>query len=90
MNPNLESFPDDAFLDLGNLQELHLSNNPGLLGGQLSLGQITLNSPNFKYLYLSNNAISNIEIDAITGKYLCDQNSKYQNHVTNLYTLTAI
>ncbi|KAK4292487.1 hypothetical protein Pmani_034747 [Petrolisthes manimaculis] len=67
VNPNLESFPADAYLDLGYLEELDLSNNPNLLGGQLSFGQVTLNSPNFKYLYLSNNAISNIEVDAITG-----------------------
>lgn len=90
VNPNLESFPADAFLDLGSLEELHLSNNPGLLGGQLSLAQITLNSPNFKYLYLSNDAISNIEVDAITGEYLYDHNSRYPGHVTIINTLQCM
>lgn len=64
VSSKLESFPQDAFLDLTNLEELHLSHN---LLGDLQREQLTLNSVNFKYLYLSDNGISNIEAEAITG-----------------------
>lgn len=64
VSPYLESFPVDAFQDLHQLEELHLSHN---LLGDLRRGQVTLNSPAFKYLYIADNAISSIEPDAITG-----------------------
>lgn len=64
VSPNVEGFPEDAFQALENLEELHLSNNHL---GDLHRGHISLNSEKFKYLYLSNNGISTIEPDAITG-----------------------
>lgn len=65
VSPFIEDVAQDAFLDLTNLEELHLSNN---LLGDLTEGSITLNSEAFKYLYLSNNSISTIELNAITGQ----------------------
>ncbi|XP_066969441.1 oplophorus-luciferin 2-monooxygenase non-catalytic subunit-like isoform X2 [Macrobrachium rosenbergii] len=64
VSPYIESFPEDSFMPLEKLEELHLSDNRL---GNLVEGQFFLNSPNFEYLYLSNNSIASIQPDAITG-----------------------
>lgn len=64
VSPFIDGFPGDSFLPLEQLEEIHLSNNR--LGNLLE-GKFILNSLNFKYLYLSNNSISDIHPNAITG-----------------------
>ncbi|CAL4106808.1 unnamed protein product, partial [Meganyctiphanes norvegica] len=64
VSPYIESFSGDSFLDLTQLEEIHLSNNNI---GDLGAGQITLNSEKFSYLYLQNCSIADIHPEAITG-----------------------
>ncbi|XP_068243223.1 oplophorus-luciferin 2-monooxygenase non-catalytic subunit-like [Palaemon carinicauda] len=64
VSPNIEGFPEDAFMPLEKLEELHLNDNKL---GDLTEGALHFNSPNFHSLYLSNNLISDIQPDAITG-----------------------